>query len=146
MSGEESAVAKAWCDAYNAHDVERIASLYAASGQHVEIAQGRAVQGRQAIRQGLDDFLAAFPDAHWAQDEVIATATGAAIAYTLTGSLHRQLGPFGAHGQRLELRGMHLLRLSGTEIVESRDYWDSATFARQMRVDGKTTTRGRDSR
>lgn len=135
--GGDAAVAEAWCDAYNAHDVERVASLYAADGRHVEIAQGRSAEGRKAIRQGLDAFLAAFPDAHWAQDEVIATATSAAIAYTLTGSLQRQIGPFGAHRQRLELRGVHVLWLAGREIVESRDYWDSATFARQMRVDGE---------
>jgi steroid delta-isomerase-like uncharacterized protein len=137
MSGEQVAVANAWCDAYNAHDVERIVSLYSADGRHLEIAQGRAAEGQEAIRQGLDGFLAAFPDAHWAQEEIIATMAGAAIAYTVTGSLQRQLGPFGAHGQQLELRGVHFLRLSGPEIVESRDYWDSATFARQMRVDGE---------
>jgi steroid delta-isomerase-like uncharacterized protein len=134
---EGTAVARAWCDAYNAHDVERVASLYAVDGRHVEIAQGRAAEGREAIRQGLDAFLAAFPDAHWAEDEVISTATGAAITYTLTGSLQRQLGPFAANRQPLELRGVHVLRMSGPEIVESRDYWDSATFGRQMRVDGE---------
>jgi steroid delta-isomerase-like uncharacterized protein len=132
--GEGSAVAEAWCGAYNAHDVQRVASLYAVDGRHVEVAQGRAAEGREEIRQGLDAFLTAFPDAHWAQDQVIAMATGAAIAYTLTGSLQRQLGPFDAHRQELELRGVHLLQLSGPQIVESRDYWDSATFARQMRV------------
>jgi steroid delta-isomerase-like uncharacterized protein len=137
MSDEQTAVAKAWCDAYNAHDVERVASLYAPAGRHVEVAQGRAAEGREAIRQGLDVFLAAFPDAHWAPDGVIATATGAAIAYTLTGSLQRRLGPFAGHGQALELCGVHFLQLSGAAIVESRDYWDAATFARQMRVDGE---------
>lgn len=131
-----TAVAGAWCKAYNAHDVERVISLYAPGGRHVEIAQDRSAQGPEAIRQGLDALLAAFPDAYWAQDDVIVTKTGAAIAYTLTGSLQRQLCPFGAHRRRLELRGVHVLRLSGLKIAESRDYWDSGTFARQMRVDG----------
>jgi steroid delta-isomerase-like uncharacterized protein len=136
-NGDEPAVVEAWCDAYNAHDVERVVSLYIDEARHVEIAQSRIADGRDAIRQGLDAFLAAFPDAHWAWDDVIATTTGVAIAYTLTGSLQRQLGPFVPRRQRLELRGVHVLRLSGLHIVESRDYWDSATFARQMRVDGE---------
>jgi hypothetical protein len=43
------------------------------------------------------------------------------------------MGPFEPAGQRLDLEGMHLLEVGAEGITSSADYWDAATFARQMR-------------
>ena len=59
---------------------------------------------------------------------------GAAVAYLLTGTLQGRLGPFEPAGQRLELRGVHVLKAKAGAIDLCEDYWDAGTFGRQMRT------------
>lgn len=57
----------------------------------------------------------------------------AAVSYVLTGTLQERLGPFEPARQALELRGVHVFSLAGDAITATEDFWDSGTFARQMR-------------
>ncbi|HEX4011549.1 MAG TPA: DUF6092 family protein [Solirubrobacteraceae bacterium] len=120
--------------AYNAHDVNAAVALYAADGTHHEVAQGRRVEGREDVGNGLTRFLSSFPDASWEQHRVVVSDSNAAVAYRLTGTLAAPLGPFRTPGQRLDLEGMFLIESAGGAIVGTADYWDAATFTRQMQA------------
>jgi steroid delta-isomerase-like uncharacterized protein len=119
-------------EAYGRHEAEEAAALYVEAGRHEEAAQGRVSEGREAIASGLRAFFDAFPDARWEPRRWIVDGPEAAVAYLLTGTLTGRLGPFEPHGQRLELRGVHLFRVGAGGIEQSEDYWDAATFGRQM--------------
>lgn len=118
--------------AYNAREAETAAALYEADGRHEEVASGRVSTGRVAIRDGLERFFHAFPDVHWEPRSLIAQGDAAAVTYVLTGTLSAQLGPFAPRGQRLELRGVHVVRARAALIEVSEDYWDATTFGGQM--------------
>ncbi len=120
--------------AYNRHDPAAAAALYAPDGRHVEIAQGSERTGPDAIREGLEHFLRAFPDVRWEERLRIASGERAAVAYVLTGTLQGRLGPFEPSGQRLELRGVHVVAASAGAIALCEDYWDAGTFGRQMKA------------
>ena len=128
-------VAKALYEAYNRHVPGEAAALYAPDGRHEEVAQGQARQGREAIAEGLRRFFEAFPDARWEEKEVIDGGDAVALTYVLTGTLRADLGPVRARGQRLELQGVHVLRVSDGLLERTEDYWDMATFRRQMDAD-----------
>jgi hypothetical protein len=64
----------------------------------------------------------------------LADGNRAAAWYTLNATLHNDFGPFQAHGQRLALRGVQVVTHDSGLIVRSSDYWDMATFRRQMTV------------
>jgi len=131
MAGELT-VLKALYEAYNAHDAEAAGALYAADGVHEDVATQRPQSGHTAIATGLRGFLAAFPDAQWTclgSGEADGTAFS---RYVLTGSLQGDLGPIRAGGQPLQLRGVHVLQVRDGRIEKSEDYWDMATFQRQM--------------
>ena len=119
--------------AYNAHRPGDAAALYTASGSHVEVAQNRVGEGRDAVRGGLEHFLTCFPDAHWQPEQVVVGETGAAVTYRLTGTLQAQLGPFQPLGQRLDLQGVHVFTVEDGAISRTADYWDSGAFGRQMK-------------
>ena len=124
--------------AYDAHDLERVGTLYAADATHVDIAAGRPKQGRAGIVDGLASFFSGFPDARWA---VPASATGGGRAfgqYVLTGTLQRDLWSFNAFGQPLKLGGVLVLHCTNGLISRSEDYWDAGTFRRQMTDDQMT--------
>ncbi|GAA3811607.1 ester cyclase [Streptomyces chiangmaiensis] len=126
-------------EAYNHHDPLAVARLYDAGATHEEIAQGSSRQGPEAIADGLRRFFQWFPDAHWQPQTQITDPNGpVAITYLLTATLQAPMGPLAARGQRLSLRGVHVLHLGGELIRGSADYWDAATFHRQM----NTTTTG----
>jgi predicted ester cyclase len=120
-------------EAYNHHDPLAAARLYDTGARHEEIAQGGSRQGPEAIADGLRHFFHWFPDAHWEPQTHITDPGGpVAIAYLLTATLQAPMGPLVARGQRLSLRGAHVLHLRGDLIRGSEDYWDAATFHRQM--------------
>jgi steroid delta-isomerase-like uncharacterized protein len=128
----ETEILEALFQAYDAHDLERVASLYAADAIHVDIAAGRPKQGRDRIARGLASFFSGFPDARWAAS---ATATGGGRAfgqYVVTGTLQRDLWSFNAFGQQLQLGGVLVLHCVNGLITRSEDYWDAGTFRRQM--------------
>jgi steroid delta-isomerase-like uncharacterized protein len=128
----ECEILEALFRAYDAHDLERVASLYAADAVHLDIAAGRPKQGRDRIVDGLASFFSGFPDSRWV---VSASATGRGRAfgqYVVTGSLHQDLWSFTASGQHLELGGVLVLHCTNGLIQRSEDYWDAGTFRRQM--------------
>lgn len=129
--GDADVVERFWA-AYNAHDVEAVAGLYAADATHHEVAQGRRVTGAAEITGGLRRFLESFPDAHWEPHRRIAGGGAVAVPYRLTGTLAAPLGPFRAAGQKLDLEGVFVIETDGSAIVATADYWDAATFGRQM--------------
>lgn len=120
--------------AYNSHDSAAAASLYRPDGRHREVAQDRVIEGPAALQDTLEHFFKCFPDANWTPVTVVAESDRAAVAYVLTGTLQAPLGPFEPNRQQLRLDGVHLFQTSQSGISETADYWDSGTFARQMRA------------
>lgn len=126
-------------ESYNRHDAVAAARLYTELGTHEDVAQGRVAAGPEAIREGLERFFAAFPDARWRDVRVLGHGDRATASYTLTGTLQQRLGPFEAAGQPLSLSGVHVVETQGDgRIAHTIDYWDGDEFARQMRSDAGT--------
>lgn len=130
-------------EAYNRHDADAAAALYGLDGTHEDVAVGRPSRGRAAIAAGLRRLFTAFPDARWTPTSALEHDGRAFGTYILTGTLRQDMGPIRATGQRLELRGVHVLETDSGEIRLSQDFWDSATFQRQMNTtpspEGETT-------
>jgi steroid delta-isomerase-like uncharacterized protein len=122
--------------AYNEHDTAAAAALYADDARHVEMSSGRSQQGPGVIAAGLGYLLRSFPDAVWAVRDVIGDDDRTAVRYTLTGSLQADFGPYPARGQQLCLPGVLVVHQDGDRIDHAEDYWDAATFARQMAATG----------
>lgn len=124
--------------AYNRHDLASVAELYVQDATHEDVAHGRPKHGLNAIIDGLQRFLGWFPDAHWQPDTAIVDHNERiAIPYLMTASLQSQMGPIGPKGQKISLRGIHVLHLNEGLIQRSEDYWDSATFQKQLTNNGE---------
>jgi steroid delta-isomerase-like uncharacterized protein len=119
-------------EAYNRHDHAEAAALYAIDGEHEDIALSHVARGRDAVAAGLAHFFTAFPDAHWHALDDLETTDRAMGRYVLTATLQRDMGNLKAAGQRLQLRGVHILETAQGLIQRSEDFWDSKTFHNQM--------------
>ncbi len=133
MSAPALELAAALHAAYNAHAAKDAGALYAAGATHTDVALEREASGPENIARGLASFLRCFPDAHWEAGEPIGgRGDAAAITYRLTGTLSAPMGPLEPSGQRLDLRGVLIVRAGNGGIAATEDYWDSATFRQQM--------------
>lgn len=133
--GTARAAIEALYAAYNAHDPDSVALLYTPSGVHEEVADGRCSVGREEIAGGLTRLFAAFPDAEWSPETVVIEGSQGVVSYRLSGTLQGPLGPVPPLGQKLDLRGVHVVELDDDGKIErSLDYWDAATFRGQMEV------------
>lgn len=120
-------------DAYNRHDPASVAQLYAADGTHEDIARCRPTTGPDEIAAGLGKFFGWFPDAVWEPRSEILDADGReAVTYLLTATLQTQMGPVVPRGQKISLRGVLVLEWRNGLISRSEDYWDAASFQRQL--------------
>jgi steroid delta-isomerase-like uncharacterized protein len=119
--------------AYNDHDPSAVARLYAPDATHEDVAHGRPRSGPDAIAAGLRVFFGWFPDAFWQPALQIDDGRGRlAITYRLTASLKAQMGAIAPRGQTISLRGVQVLEIENGRIGRSVDYWDAATFQRQL--------------
>ena len=135
-------VARKLFAAYNSHDAAAVARLYDADGTHEDVAQGRSQRGPEAIAAGLGRFFERFPDARWQTPFEIADAgQRVAIPYVFSGTLQKPIGAIAARGQAVSLRGVLILELNDGRIVRSTDYWDSATFQRQLNNENREETK-----
>lgn len=121
--------------AYNTHDIDTVAALYAPEGTHRDMASGQPKTGGTDIAAGLARFLENLPQARWHVDTITGGAGVASCEYVMTGSLQRDMGPFKASGQSVALPGAFFIAVRNGVIDASRDYWDSKSFVRQLQAD-----------
>jgi ketosteroid isomerase-like protein len=109
------------CEAFNAHDLNRIMNFFADDcilemprGTH---AWGARYQGKQAVREGLASRFEGLPDVHYANGEHFVDAdlqTGMS-KWLLTGTTRE--------GRRLEVRGCDFYTFRGDQVIEKDSYW-----------------------
>ncbi|MYZ47020.1 nuclear transport factor 2 family protein [Propylenella binzhouense] len=109
------------CEAFNAHDLDRIMTAFAdecvlemPKGPH---AWGARFEGKHAVRQGLASRFEGLPDVHYADpthfvDE--AQQTGIS-KWTLTGTT--------GDGRRLEVRGCDFYTFRNGKVTRKDSYW-----------------------
>jgi steroid delta-isomerase-like uncharacterized protein len=127
-----AALLRALVEAYNRHAVEELLELYAPDGVHEDVAGQRRKHGPVAISAGLTRFLASVPDARWAVDRVIGSPEEAVAAYVFHGTLGGPFGDVEPRGQVIRLDAVLVVSVRGGRITRTRDYFDSATFMRQL--------------
>jgi len=109
------------CEAFNAHDLDRIMNFFADDcilemprGPH---AWGARHQGKQAVREGLASRFEGLPDVHYAHDEHFVDAdrqTGIS-KWLLTGTTRE--------GRRLEVRGCDFYTFRDDQVIRKDSYW-----------------------
>jgi ketosteroid isomerase-like protein len=109
------------CDAFNAHDLDRIMTFFADDcvlemprGPH---AWGARHQGKQAVREALAARLPGHPDVPYADEEHFVDAdqqTGMS-KWLLTGTTRE--------GKRLQVRGCDFYSFRGEQVIRKDSYW-----------------------
>ena len=138
---DSAAVVRNVFDAFNDHDLDRIATMVSEDFELVDFAaDGQAFRGPEGFSQWHQIFLTAVPDATVELTNVVeAGEEGWVFAEFVGRGTHRGplVGPSGTippTGRKLELPIGELLRVENGKVALIHAYYDGAAIMRQLGV------------
>jgi ketosteroid isomerase-like protein len=118
-AGPTPELMKAINAAFNARDVDRIASFFADDATFLMARGpepcGRRVHGKAAIEKVLADRFAVIPDMRWDHIDVFIAGARAVSVWTVRGE--------GQDGEKLEYQGCDIYEFRGDKILNKDTYW-----------------------
>ena len=133
---ETERIVRVFHESWDLRDPERGVTVIAEDCQFEDVARGELQTGREGYRRDYQRWREAFPDGEVKVVNVIVQDDWAVVEFvnrgTQTGPLHSSLGTFPATGRHMEVRYCSVMRVADGMVVEGRDYYDSASIARQL--------------
>jgi len=130
------AIVRQFHESWDMRDPERGVAVIAEDCRFEDVPRGEVQIGPDGYRMDYERWRAAFPDGEVKVTSVIVGGDRAVVEFvnrgTQTGPLHSALGDFPPSGRRMEARYCSVMRVAGGKVVEGRDYYDSASIARQL--------------
>jgi steroid delta-isomerase-like uncharacterized protein len=119
-------------EAWNAHDVDRVADLHTPDYKGEDVGQARPRHGREGVRQAMVRYLRAFPDLHFTQEATIVEDDQVALFWTARGTHRGKLMNIPPTCRPVQVRGVSLLTLQDGKIRHGLIIWDVAGLLRAI--------------
>ena len=133
-------VVRTFHESWDLRDPDRGAAVIAEGCRFEDVARGEPQIGAEGYKRDYERWRTAFPDGEVKITNVIVQGEWAVVEFlnrgTQTGPLQSSLGTFSPSGRRMEVRYCSVMRVQGGKVVEGRDYYDSASIARQLGLVG----------
>ena len=120
------------CDAWNTKNAEAIGVLFAPAAVHEDLTSGVKTHGAAAIRDLFSQTWQAIPDVEVRVIRVIVQGEWLAWEWTMTATHTGDFPDLPATGRSFTLAGSSICRLENGKISNQRDYYDQASFLRQV--------------
>ncbi len=122
-------------------DADRGAAIIAPECRFEDVARSEAQTGPEAYKRDYERWRAAFPDGTLEIVNAIVDGEWVLVEFVnrghQTGPLESSPGTFPPSGRFMEARYASVMHVQDGMVVEGRDYYDSASIARQLGlVDG----------
>ncbi len=118
-------------DAWNSHDIERVASFYAPDYVGVDIGQARPLHGPEERCRVLTSYVRAFPDLHFTGETIIQD-NRVAFVWTMHGTHRGSLMRIPPTGRTVEVQGVSLLTVENGKVKRGLNIWDMAGLLRGL--------------
>jgi steroid delta-isomerase-like uncharacterized protein len=121
--------------AWNAHDPDGVIACYAEDAEFHDIALPEPLRGRQAMRDAVAAYLAAFSDLHVEVQEPIVDGDRAAQEWRVTGTHDGELMGIAPTGRSISLPGCGVAVLGPDGLlVRGANYWNAGAMLQQLGV------------
>lgn len=133
---ENTKVAQAFFDRFNAHDLDAIDQLNADDFKS-EVVGGAGPMNKEQNRMYLQNFLTAFPDLHFEVTLAVAQEDHVVLNWAASGTHDGPLGtPSGGviapTGKEATVPGSTTYQIKDGKIARSSTYWDMAGLLGQL--------------
>jgi steroid delta-isomerase-like uncharacterized protein len=91
-------------------------------------------QGREGLKQVIKAFRSAFPDIHWAIEEMVGEGDKVFSRFTWHGTHRGEFFGVPATGRQITVKGMVVDRVVDGRMLESRILMDGLSMMRQLGV------------
>ncbi len=133
---ENKAVVRVIFDGFNARDLDRVASRCADDFVLEDLPAGLTLRGPEGMRQWLQTWVDAAPDAHARLERIFGEGDWVATEHhgtaTHTGPLRTPGGEIPPTGRTLDLWFSENYQLRDGKLVRMRVYYDGAAVLRQL--------------
>ena len=137
---ETERIVRTFHESWDLRDPDRGATVIAEDCHFEDVARGEVLSGPEAYKRDYHRWRDAFPDGEVKITNVIVQGEWAVVEFvnrgTQTGTLHSSLGEFPPTGRAMEVRYCSVMRVEDGKVVEGRDYYDSASIAKQLGLVG----------
>ena len=124
--------AMAWSSIDN-KDPERVLALFADDCVFEDVTFGVVARGKEELRSFVNRAFAAVPDFKYGVTSRFAASQWAVIEWVMSGTHQGDWPGIPATGKRFSsVRGASILELEAGKIRRESDYWDAATFMKQV--------------
>lgn len=117
---------------WNMHDVEKIASFFTDDCVYDNLARGQTYRGKDQLKEWGKASFDAIPDFKLDVTSIFASGDLLASEWVMTGTLSGNSPMLPANGKSFSVRGSTIVQLKDGKIRRNSDYWDLATFLRQV--------------
>ncbi len=119
--------------AWNAHDVDAVARVFAEEAVVREVGNPLEARGRAAIRERAAALLTAFPDFHLERLALVIEGPSHADRWVMTGTHRGELFGIPPTGRAVRVEGATFTRLGPDgQVVEDIHFTDMAELLRQL--------------
>jgi steroid delta-isomerase-like uncharacterized protein len=120
-------------DAWNAHDPDRLAALFAPGLEYRSVTLPEPLHGREAFRDLAARYMRAFPDLRISNDAVATGEDTVVIEWRITGTHLGPLDTVPPTGRTIEIRGCGVVRVDADGLMaEIDEYWNLLSLLRQL--------------
>jgi len=125
--------ARAWSSNNSSDDPERVLALFVDDCVFEDVTFGVVARGKEELRSFVKGAFAAVPDFKYGLTSRFAASHWAVIEWVMSGTHKGDLPGMPATGKRFSwVRGSSILELEAGKIRRESDYWDAATFMKQV--------------
>ena len=121
-----------WAQHWSSHDLDRLLLLFTDDVVFEDVAQGRVHRGKDGLRAFAEGVFAGFPDVTLELTSRFATGSQGGGEWVMRGTNRGDSPGMPATGERVELRGASIFEFADGKIRRYSDYWDMATFLKQL--------------
>src|SRR5262249_43371452 len=129
---EQNRLLEQWIEAWSAHDLERLASIFTDNLLYEDVTMGRVNRNSAELRAFGEEFFAAFPDVAFELRSRFTNGSWGGAGWARGGTPGGAFREMPARGKRIDVRGASILEFDGNKIRRCSDYWDMATFLKQL--------------
>ncbi len=121
-------------EAWASRDFEKLESLHADDCIYEDVARGVVRKGKKEISEVIRELLVGFPDVKFETKGVFFSNNRICWEWVMTGTHLGDLPSLPATRRTISVRGVSVEEIRGDKKSRVSDYYDGATFMRQLGV------------
>jgi steroid delta-isomerase-like uncharacterized protein len=131
VEDQERLMAEHWA-AWSTHNMERVLALFTEDLLYEDVTMGVMNRSAAELRAFGEGFFSGFPDVTFELRSSFANGTSGSAEWVMRGTHTGDLPGMPATGKHVDVRGASVFEFAGDKIRRCSDYWDMATFLRQL--------------